>query len=341
MNEAKLGTYMIDRWILSLNHRDHFGRHPQWQQNRDLVKGAFTLIEVLVVVAIIAILVAVLIPSLARAREQSSKTACLSNLKQQGIAFSAYSADHRTYLPCAGRFSYSLMEGKYYHGFSPPEAHDWARFNGGLLYPKYVGKTAELFYCPSNQTFNADNTDNGIRIFQQRYVHPLHTDPAYKNAHTFTISPFASYAYAVPAATGRSPHDAGSKMYPVSTVRTRQSCESNPGKCKDTAYWQYLNDPAEPDPAFLGSFPQASRGSHPVHALLSDMYFVDENVTREVRGYHRSGFNVLYGDFHAKWVHDPGGKINRTDTPMIRHEVYPGINDAQVFIVWDFFSRNY
>jgi len=326
---------------LSLNHRDHLGQRPHGWQQRASGKGGFTLIEVLVVVAIIAILVAVLIPSLAQAREQTQRTACLSNLRQQGVAFSTYSADHHAYLPCAGRFTYSLMEGKYYHGFPNPEDDDWARFNGGLLYPKYVGKNPEIFYCPSNRTYSANNLDNGIHIFLQRYAHPLHTDPSYEDAHTFTISPFASYAYAVPAATGRSPRDNGSKMYPVRTVRTRQACESDSGACQDTPYWQYLKDPAAPDPSFLGSFPQAGRGRHSVHALLSDMYFTDENVSREVRGYHRSGFNVLYGDFHAKWVHDPRERIHHTDTPMIKQYGYEGINNAQVFIVWDFFSRNY
>ena len=43
---------------------------------------AFTLIEVLVVVAIIALLVAILLPSLARAREEARATACGSNMKQ-------------------------------------------------------------------------------------------------------------------------------------------------------------------------------------------------------------------------------------------------------------------
>jgi prepilin-type N-terminal cleavage/methylation domain-containing protein len=51
---------------------------------------AFTLIEILVVVAIIALLISILLPSLQRAREQAKVALCLSNLRSLGVAVSAY-----------------------------------------------------------------------------------------------------------------------------------------------------------------------------------------------------------------------------------------------------------
>ncbi len=60
---------------------------------------AFTLIELLVVVAIIALLVAILLPSLAAAREQGKKAKCLANLRSMGQALHEYALEDRTEQP--------------------------------------------------------------------------------------------------------------------------------------------------------------------------------------------------------------------------------------------------
>src|SRR4051794_27073454 len=52
--------------------------------------NAFTLVELLVVIAIIALLIAILLPSLAKARRQARTTSCLSNLRQLGMSFLMY-----------------------------------------------------------------------------------------------------------------------------------------------------------------------------------------------------------------------------------------------------------
>ncbi len=62
---------------------------------RGMSRRAFTLIEILVVVAIIALLVAILLPALARAREQSRATVCKSNMRQLATAHVTYATEYR------------------------------------------------------------------------------------------------------------------------------------------------------------------------------------------------------------------------------------------------------
>ena len=70
-------------------------------------RGAFTLVELLVVMSIIGLLVAILLPALGAARDAARKSACQNNLRQIGVGLHAYAESHKDRF-CSGAFNWEL-----------------------------------------------------------------------------------------------------------------------------------------------------------------------------------------------------------------------------------------
>ncbi len=93
----------------------------------------FTLVELLLVIAIIALLAGISVPALSKVRERARMASCSSNEKQIGVAVNSYTLDSRDTLPLCEGFSS-------YYGYPDLKSS---------LAP-YLSAKAEVFKCPSD-----------------------------------------------------------------------------------------------------------------------------------------------------------------------------------------------
>ena len=117
-------------------------------------RGAFTLIELLVVIAILAVLMALMLPALASAREQGLRTACLSNLRQMGIAIHAYASDSDGKMPYGPKAPAFTSPFDLYPSTGAPTSlisiGSGAPVGLGLLLKEHLCNQPKALFCPSS-----------------------------------------------------------------------------------------------------------------------------------------------------------------------------------------------
>lgn len=111
----------------------------------------FTLVELLVVISIIALLLAILLPALSRARDLANRTKCASNIRGKTQADLLYATERGGRLPdwsdSYDQFATTQTYNKYPYGISIAVRDVMA---------EAYGLTRESFYCPNNDFWNTD-----------------------------------------------------------------------------------------------------------------------------------------------------------------------------------------
>lgn len=128
----------------------------------------FTLLELLIVIAIIGILLTLLMPSLSKARYASRKAVCASNERQSGNGVLLYTKNNNEKFP----------DVQNHHGNAPytTRVAYWTQgggkwYNLGLVYKQNYASSGEAFYCPQNEVngntkFTFEYNSNSNREFK-------------------------------------------------------------------------------------------------------------------------------------------------------------------------------
>jgi prepilin-type N-terminal cleavage/methylation domain-containing protein len=249
---------------------------------------AFTLVELLVVIGIIAILISMLLPALQKARRSAIRIQCATNLRQLGVGHNAYASRFNGYVPIGtdgkvGLYGNTVIS---HWGSTPPIG---GPVSSGMLAHQSTKLITDgrVFYCPSIQIENSSYTyrekDSGGNPLWQPFIADTRPSGGW------------SYPPRISDMTGTADRRGGYSHRP----------SDDSGSTVEEYWWNThqfapTGDTIIPGPT--GWFGQNRRMAKMKEVnnkgIMSDL----EQATDALLAAHGDGFNVLLGNGAVKWV---------------------------------------
>lgn len=281
-------------------------------------RKAFTLVELLVVIGIIALLISILLPALNRARGQAKQIVCESQLRQIGAAMMMHANEHRNHFPLAGQLYAGV--GGHPADCTPVEVGDPKQVNysyfpdpgrGGrvalasmpfalapyLGYTKQMVTTADyessvvfrIFTCPSN----VDEIQSGgiqksrfMASYQSGYGGPL-LESSY--AFNEAVLGWADAPVGVVGAHSRERGNLARMPHPADLVLL---ADAAPRGEAENDFWMVFND-------------NTTKGSTLYDFYINDVGGDSYDPTLFDKNRHYGNMNVLFCDGHGETLRIP------------------------------------
>lgn len=266
-------------------------------------RHAFTLIELLIVIAIIVIIVALLFPVFASAREGARRSECASNLRQLGLAWTEYVQDYDELGPPTHEYINNGVAGVI--SGSTDGYWYWADFiypyvKNGSSQPEHRG----VYECPDTEdlTIQSFNSFPNLRYaIDQSY---LNNDPIQKDTNTYSQGPLMARLGHPSESILFTDGEGGSGPYlggaSSDVISMENACY--PAAVVDGVSFPAGYSPLRPVYRAADDPTSLSDGAFNSGSLNDDGTSNPGDCNDRTLHYHNNGSNFLFCDGHVKWM---------------------------------------